>query len=389
MEQETSSVTVTAEREVRSGPAAAPDDPAGHASRGRRRAWLWLVIVLVLAAAGVGAETVLGSDPDTVAAGEEVTPRSTAVVQRRDIVTTTSLSGTLTYADARSVTANAGGVVTWLPDVGATVEPGQPLFAVDGEPVVLLPGDLPMWRDLSVSSEDGPDIAVLEQALIDLGITDESSLTVDEDFTSATAAAVADLRELVGLSEGEGMALGDVVYLPGSVRVAGANLAVGERVQAGTSVLTVTAPERIVTVDLDAGDQGLIAEGETVEVELPDGIGVQGTVTYVSPVAEARTSSGQGATTSYVIPVEITLAGGGEAFDEAPVDITVTSAIATGVLAVPVEALLALAEGGYALEVVQTTGSTTLVAVTIGEFSDGWVAVEGENITEGLEVVTP
>lgn len=387
MEQETSLATVTTEREVDSGPAAASDGPAHHASRGSARSWLWLVIVLALAAVAVGAATALGSDPETVAA-EEAAPRSTAVVQRRDIVTTTSLSGTLTYADARSVRAGAGGVVTWLPDVGATVEPGQPLFSVDGKPVVLLPGDLPMWRDLSVRSEDGPDVAVLEQAMIELGITDESSLTVDEDFTSVTAAAVRDLRELVGLPEGESMTVGEVVYLSGAVRVAGADLAVGERVQAGTAVLTVTAPERVVTVDLDAGDQGVIAEGETVEVELPDGSGVQGTVTYVAPVAEARTSSGQGATTRYVIPVEITLAGGGEAFDEAPVDITVTSEIATGVLAVPVEALLALAEGGYALEVMQPTGSTTLVAVTIGEFSHGWVAVAGENITEGLEVVT-
>lgn len=387
MEEETSLATVRTERGVDAAPAAASDGPGQHASRGRTRPWLWLVIALALVAIGVMAATALDSDPETVAP-RKAAPRSTAVVQRRDIVETTSLAGTLTYANSRSVRAGAGGVVTGLPDVGAIVEPGQPLLFVDGRPVVLLPGVLPMWRNLSVSSEDGPDVTVLERAMIELGITDESSLTVDEEFTSVTAAAVRDLRELVGLSDGERMMVGDVVYLSGAVRVAGVSVAVGERVQAGMSVLTVTAPERVVTVDLAASDQGVVAEGETVEVELPDGSVIQGTVTYVARVAEARTTSGQAATTSYVIPVEITLASGGEAFDQASVLIAVTSVIATGVLAVPVEALLALAEGGYALEVLQPTGSTTLVAVTIGEFSRGWVAVAGESITEGLEVVT-
>ena len=40
-----------------------------------------------------------------------------------------------------------------------------------------------------------------------------------------------------------------------------------------------------------------------------------------------------------------------EAYDQAPVKVFVTTEISAGVLYVPVNALLALAEGGYALEV--------------------------------------
>ena len=78
-----------------------------------------------------------------------------------------------------------------------------------------------------------------------------------------------------------------------------------------------------------------------------------------------------------------------------PVDITLTGLP----LYVPVNVLLALAEGGYALEVYEglAEGSTfegesgvdtTYVAVEIGVFTDGFVEVIG-NIQEGQLVVVP
>jgi membrane fusion protein, multidrug efflux system len=55
------------------------------------------------------------------------------------------------------------------------------------------------------------------------------------------------------------------------------------------------------------------------------------------------------------------------------------------VLTVPVGALLALAEGGYGLEVVE--GSTTrIVAVETGLFADGKVEVSGSGIADGTTV---
>jgi multidrug efflux pump subunit AcrA (membrane-fusion protein) len=79
--------------------------------------------------------------------------------------------------------------------------------------------------------------------------------------------------------------------------------------------------------------------------------------------------------------------------DEAPVDVDVASSTAEAVLAVPVEALLALAEGGYAVEVVASDGgdqegSTRLVAVEVGTFADGLVEVTGD-VEPGDVVVVP
>ena len=58
---------------------------------------------------------------------------------------------------------------------------------------------------------------------------------------------------------------------------------------------------------------------------------------------------------------------------------------AEGVLAVPVEAVLALAEGGYAVEVDDGT-ARRLVGVELGVFADGMVEVTGE-LSPGDQVV--
>ena len=62
---------------------------------------------------------------------------------------------------------------------------------------------------------------------------------------------------------------------------------------------------------------------------------------------------------------------------------------ADNVLAVPVTALLALAEGGYAVEAVVEDGSTVLVAVDPGLFADGIVEVASDVLVVGMEVVVP
>jgi hypothetical protein len=55
---------------------------------------------------------------------------------------------------------------------------------------------------------------------------------------------------------------------------------------------------------------------------------------------------------------------------------------------VPVEALLALAEGGYAVEVVDGT-SSQLVAVVPGTYAEGWVEIEARSIHPGTKVAVP
>ncbi len=55
----------------------------------------------------------------------------------------------------------------------------------------------------------------------------------------------------------------------------------------------------------------------------------------------------------------------------------------------PVNALLALIEGGYAVERVEADGTTRLVRVELGIFQDAWVEVRGTGLAAGDSVVVP
>ena len=149
-------------------------------------------------------------------------------------------------------------------------------------------------------------------------------------------------------------------------------------------MLKVTGTTQSVHADLPARKQALVHAGDAVQVVLPSGTSVAGTIASVGTVAVAA-QGGQGDPT---IPVTVALADPAAAagLDQAPVTIKITTTAAKGVLAVPVQALLALAEGGYAVE--KVTGATTqLAGVTLGASADGWVEVRGD-IAEGDEVVT-
>ncbi len=81
--------------------------------------------------------------------------------------------------------------------------------------------------------------------------------------------------------------------------------------------------------------------------------------------------------------------GAGAGLDEAPVEVEIIDDRAVDVLAVPVSALLALSEGGYAVEIDAGNGTTRLVAVEVGMYADGFVEVTTAELSAGDRVVTP
>ena len=58
-------------------------------------------------------------------------------------------AGTLGYADPQTVYDRLSGTITSLPHVGQAIGPGGVLFAVDGDPVVLMDGTTPAYRELA------------------------------------------------------------------------------------------------------------------------------------------------------------------------------------------------------------------------------------------------
>jgi peptidoglycan hydrolase-like protein with peptidoglycan-binding domain len=353
--------------------------------------------------------------------------------------------------ETSAITAGAGGTITGVPVEGTLVQQGDVLYEVDGEPVVLLTGDVPFYRPLfdARTNLTGDDIAQLEQALTDLGFNDGDA-TVDDEYTAATADVVEAFEEAYGIDANGRIDAGEIVFLPGPVEIVSVDVAVGDGVtpgrvvltvadlvaggtegpdvlqleqaladlgyaaagamtvdglftvetraavrefqaaigaeddgvvdlgevvfrpdsifvseqllepgspvNRGSAVLAVASAEKLVTLDLPASDQQELSVGQAVTVELPNRTTVPATVASIASVA---TRGQDGATFEVLITLDDSSAAAG--LDEAPVDVDVVSDSRSQVVAIPVTALIALREGGYAVEVQQADGTTRLV----------------------------
>jgi hypothetical protein len=325
--------------------------------------------------AAAGSDGSDGATPDT-----PTTATKTAAVERRDLTEREELDGTLGYGDTHDVSLAAQGTLTALPAVGTVVDRGQTIAEVDGRPVPLLIGDRPLWRELGPGVADGPDVAEVELNLVALGIVSGADMTVDQTWTAATTDAVRAWQESLGLDETGRLGPASVVVQPAAVRVVARPGTVGN--PASGPVLTVSGTTRQVAVALDADQQALVKAGQAVEVELPDGSTIKGKVADVGTVATADTSESDNPGADDPTPtIDVTVSlddpTAAPHLDEAPVTVRVVTSAAEDVLAVPVGALLALAEGGYAVQV-RGTGAPRLVAVELGAFADGWVEVTGK-----------
>jgi peptidoglycan hydrolase-like protein with peptidoglycan-binding domain len=299
-------------------------------------------------------------------------------------------SGTGKTASA-SATSTGSGTITRLPAVGTVVPLGASLAEIDGAPsAFLMAGSRPMWRTLQAGISDGPDVEQLETSLALLGYG--RLFTVDQTFTSGTAAAIKAFQADRGVTQTGVLTSTDIVFLSAPARVASQVASVGG--SASGEILTVTGTTPLVHVDLDSS---LIADGSVgapVTIDLPDSTTVDGTILSIgAPTQTTSSASGAGGNgsgssqTATTAPMDITTKAGIAKFDGANVVVHLVTAEAKQALSVPVKSLLALAEGGYAVERVRN-GTHQLIRVTPGTFAGGFVQVTGD-VQSGDQVVTP
>ena len=348
-----------------------------------------VVAAVVLALAG--ATTALATTRGTEGAEPPKVATTTARLVKQDLVVSDSFDGTLGFGEARDLVSERAGVVTSVAEAKATVKPGGELFRIDFEPTVLLTGDVPAYRALDSSSTNGPDIRQLEQGLVDAG--HGAGVTVDEDFTSGTAAAVARWEGALGRANPDGkVELGDVIFLPNPVRVSTVEAQKGTRVASAATVLTATPTTRVVQVDLQAARADELEPGTKVQLTMPDDAETAGTVASVGAESDSEDNPAQpgGEPT---VPVVITLDDPSAAsdFESGSVDVHIERSREEGAIVAPVTALVALAEGGYAVQLVDDSAPNgyRLVGVEVGTNTNNLVAISGEGIEAGAEVVVP
>jgi peptidoglycan hydrolase-like protein with peptidoglycan-binding domain len=318
---------------------------------------------------------------------------ATASIARRSLAARTSLNGTLGYAGDYTIAAQGHGTITWLPAVGQVIHQGQVLYRADGQPVLLLYGSTPAYRTLAegetASDVTGTDVAQLNRDLVALGYASSDDLDPSSDeFSWATKAAIKALQEHLGVTQTGRLDLGQVIFLPTPARITSLAGTLGG--PAGGTILKASSTTRQVSVDLDAVLQSQIKTGQPVTITMPNGRTTAGRVSAVGKVA---TAPAQGSNTAPTVEVDITPTDPAATgtLDQAPVQVQVISATARHALVVPVNALLALAGGGYAVEVVAADGVHHLVPASLGLFDDtaGLVQVTGSGLAAGQRVVVP
>jgi hypothetical protein len=330
-----------------------------------------------------------------------------------------------TLASLQATEVNPGTAFTWLPSVGEIIKQDQPVYSLSNEPVPLLYGSIPAYRAFYTGMSDGADVGELTHDLIALGYGDD--LAQSDHYSAATAAAVDRWQKARGLPVTGQILLGAVVFEPGPIKVTSVTPSVGQSIGGGGSssgngngssgggssgggssggggaVLSAESTTRQVSIALDVGQQSQVAAGDQVSITLPNNETTPGVIASVGTVAtsssSSSTASGSSSSSSssgsssptitvLVNPADPAATG---TWDQAPVNVTITTGAVANALVVPVDALRAQPGGGYAVEVVRAGGFHHLVAVNLGLFddADGMVQVTGTSLAAGQQVVVP
>jgi hypothetical protein len=380
----------------------------------RRKTWVLAAAAVLSVGTAIGGVIVISSAKLATAAARQL-PMSIAKVGRRTLSAMVSQGGILTYrarsdGSPYSVINRAHGTYTQLPTLGQVIRQGHALYRVNNRPVALLYGSTPAYRTLSAGAT-GPDAAELNADLVALGYATRAQLSRRfASFGAATTTAVERLQAALGVTRSGTLALGQAVFEPTAVRVTSVSAQPGGSSQPGETVLQGTSTARQVQVALDASQQTSLTVGNKVSITLPNNQSTPGVVSSVGSVATCPSSSGpggpgsssaaagtdtcsSGSTPTITVDVTPSHPSATGTWDQAPVQVGITTGSVQDALVVPVTALLARSSGGYSVEVAGAGVGTgnRLVSVSLGLFddADGLVQVTGPGLAAGQEVVVP
>ena len=342
----------------------------------------------MLAVAGMTLSACSGANADAQA--PQSFDGATATVTKGDLVGETTVQGTLHYADSYTLKSAFEGVVTALPTPGTSLTQGSHVYTVAGNNTYLLHGATPAWRAFEEGMSDGEDVTQLETALSELGYFDA---TPNAHFDWNTIAAIKKWQKALTLTQNGTLPLGTVLFAPEDLRIGALKARVGDNATMETELFTASSSRQVISANLKLSDQALGVVGNSVTVRLPgSATTTTGTISSVEPPREKASEEGSKDTNKErIIPVTITPDDPAalEGLQEASVSLGLTSETRTGVLSVPLGALVALSADQFGVEVVDEKGEIRRVPVTVGLFAGDRVEVSGDEISEGQRVVVP
>lgn len=297
----------------------------------------------------------------------------------------TASGAVATLAPRRTVTDLVGtidGTVTGLAPIGTVVAGGTILFHIDELPVVAIE---PSDAVAAVLTSPTFTTAELEEALGATGHDPDREMTVDGVVTAATEAAMERWQAAAGVPVTGSTDPGQYLPVPVGPQVVDDRLVTeGANLITGGPILTTTVSRLSIAVEVEVGEADEFELGQVVTIELADESTADGAVAEIGAVTPADDPQG-----TPTVTITIGVVGGDDgSLVEGPVTVVSVGEEILGATVVPVRALVALAEGGFAVEKV-VDGTPTLVAVELGSFDDGMVEVVDGDLTPGDEVVVP
>lgn len=331
---------------------------------GRRRRWWVLGGLVAITVVVTGVVLAWGGREGGVSAPVWVTEP----VGRASLEEVVVTRGVIGHSGLDLLESGGAGRITRLDmQVGEVVEPGMVLWRLDGRPAVAATGDTPLWRDLS-QDMSGDDVTVLQETLASQGV----DVDVTGSFDAATTQAVKQWQQAHGHTDPDGVfRLSDIVVTQLPARVGSHAVDVGAFVEASTVIMTTTATDTSVTVELNPSDRARVEQGDDVRVTLSaTGETVEGELSAASVQPQTRDDG------STFYPADVTLPD--DTFDEvdgAQAQVTIIIERADNALVVPVAAVVATQDGGSGVRVVTGRDAAQVVEVELGLSQGGQVEV--------------
>ena len=131
-----------------------------------------------MTAVELGGNPLASAESDSADAGDDASSADTrdeldtVGIERGDLTSTSEFTGELGFGESWPLSLTVDGIVTGARSLGTVVDFGESLIEVDNRRVFLVEGDVPMFRDLELTSPRvaGDDVAQLQRFLIAQGI---------------------------------------------------------------------------------------------------------------------------------------------------------------------------------------------------------------------------
>ncbi len=329
-----------------------------------------------------------GENPAEAAEPESAADTELASVIRQDVVETEKTNAEVGFGTSITLPIEAEGLVTWALPIGSVLTSGDVVVKVSGRPVVLVVGESPLYRPLRLvgrfevdeartrlGQQSGPDVAQLQNYLLDLGFDDKGRLKADGVFGLSTQRAVKTWQTFFGHPATGVVDSSQLVFMTSEVLLR-TELTVGQEF----APIDVTGSDTVLTVRGSTSLRDFFEVGGTVQVNTEPP--TTGTVTR-----STRVSGGDDGVRQLI---EISIEGADPDDLGQTVEVVGSLTRASDVLTIPVRALIAKTDGTWRVEVDSGAGDgvgVDRVSVELVDVHGTTAVVDG--LSEGDQVVIP